>query len=160
MQTAQSTSTRWTIPKRARMNGENLHISVFNLVRKSSKEGKSILFLKAGPKFPISFKRGKWLLPAALLDFGEKPRDVAKRVLSQQLANLDYLVPSYLSMQSYLGAHWDIVLVFESQLDESRPMPTPKDPFTDIAFLKLDSLPKSEIAEDHLEVLDELRREQ
>ncbi len=156
---AQDNIPRWTIPKRTRLDSPNLHISTFNLVRKSVKDANSVLFVKAGPKFPVSFKRGKWLLPAAILDFGEKPKDVAKRVVVEQLANVEYLVPAYLSMQSYLGAHWDIVFIFDSQLDELKPAPTAKEPFVGVTFHNLDSLPRHEIAEDHLEVLDELKKE-
>jgi len=141
------------------MTEQNLHISAFNLVRKSAKERGSILFVKAGPRFPVSFKRGKWLLPAAIMDFGEKPKDVAKRVLNEQLTGVEYLVPNYLSMQSYLGAHWDIVFVFESMLDETRPLPTPKEPFVGVEYVNINSLGGHEIADDHLEVLDELRTE-
>ena len=128
MDSSRDNAPRWTIPKRTRLNNERLHISAFNLVRKSD-DRDSVLFVKAGPKFPVSFKRGKWLLPAAILEFGEKPKTVAKRVLSEQLENVDYLDPKYLSMQSYLGAHWDIVFIFESQLEEGKPLPTAKAPF-------------------------------
>jgi hypothetical protein len=153
-----SDSPRWTIPKRARMNNENLHISAFVLVRKHD-DRDSILFLKAGEKFPVSFKRGKWLVPAAILDYGESPKNFAKKLLNEQLNNVEYLDPTFLSLQSYLGAHWDIVFVFESHLQEGKPLPTPKEPFVAISFHKLDTLPRHEIAEDHLEVLDELKKE-
>jgi hypothetical protein len=149
---------RWTIPRRTLMDERNLHISAFNLVRKSASDKDSILFVKAGPKFPVSFKRGKWLLPAAIMDFGEKPKDVAKRILGEQLSNVDYLAPTYLSMQSYLGAHWDILFIFESQLD-GKSLPTAKEPFEAVAFYNLKSLPRNELAEDHMEVLDQLLTE-
>ena len=155
---AQDNFPRWTIPKRERMDSQNLHISAFNVVRKSLKDD-SVLFVKAGPKFPVSFKRGKWLLPAAIMDFGEKPKDVAKRVLTEQMTNVDYLTPNYMSMQSYLGAHWDIVFLFESRLDETKPVPAAKEPFIGVSFHHLDSIPRHEIAEDHLEVLNELIQE-
>ena len=150
---------RWTIPKRERMGERDLHISAFNLVRKSAKEKDSILFVKAGPNFPVSFKRGKWLMPAAIMDFGEKPKDVAKRVLNEQLTGVEYLAPNYISMQSYFGAHWDIVFIFESQLDDTKPRPNAKEPFVGVDFHNINSLPKNEIAEDHLEVLDEFKAE-
>jgi NUDIX domain len=149
---------RWTIPKRERMDSQNLHISVFAIIRKSVSDD-SVLFLKAGPQYPVSFKRGKWLLPAAIIDFGEKPKDMAKRILNEQLTNVEYLTPVYLSMQSYLGAHWDIVFLFEAKLDESKPIPSVKGPFVGVSFHRPESLPRDEVAEDHLEVLDELLRE-
>jgi len=153
-----SDTPRWTLPKHARMSNENLHISDFILVRKHG-DSDSVLFLKAGEKFPLSFKRGKWLLPAAILDYGESPKQFAKKLLVEQLDNVDYLDPTFLSMQSYLGAHWDIVFVFECHLGEGKPAPTAKEPFIGISFHKLSALPKHEIAEDHLEVLDELKKE-
>ena len=157
MDDSQDNVPRWTIPKRTRIDNEYLHISDFNLVRKSN-DRDSVLFVKGGPKFPVSFKRGKWLLPAAILDFGEKPKDVAKRILNEQLGNVEYLNPTFLSMQSYLGAHWDIVFIFESHLGEGKPIPTAKEPFVGVMFYNLNSLPRHEIAEDHLEVLDELKK--
>jgi hypothetical protein len=153
-----SDTPRWTIPKRTRISTENLHISDFVLMRKYG-DAESVLFLKAGEKFPVSFKRGKWLLPAAILDFGESPKGFAKQLIGEQLNNVDYLEPTFLSLQSYLGAHWDLVFVFECRLMEGKPLPTPKEPFVEVSFLKLSALPKSGIAEDHLEVLDELVKE-
>jgi|SRR5271165_6574948 len=158
MASVQDNVPRWTIPRRTRLDNEDLHISTFILIRKSDDKD-SVLFVKAGPKFPVSFKRGKWLLPAAILDFGEKPKEVVKRVLSEQLENAEYLDPKFLSMQSYLGAHWDIVFIFEAILEEDKPVPAPKAAFTGTAFHNLNSLPRSEIADDHLEVLDELKKE-
>jgi len=158
MDGADDNAPRWTIPRRTRLAQQDLHISAFNFVRKSAKDT-ALIFVKAGPKFPVSFKRGKWLLPAAIMDFGEVPKFVAKRVVNEQLTNTDYIVTNYLSMQSYLGAHWDIVFIFESVLDESKPTPVAKDPFIGVSFFDLDSLPRQEIAEDHLEVLDEFKKE-
>jgi len=158
MDSSQDNVPRWTIPKRTRVDNQDLHISAFNLVRKQDDKD-SLLFVKAGPKFPVSFKRGKWLLPAAILDFGEKPKEVAKRVLTEQLDNAEYLDPKFLSMQSYFGAHWDIVFIFESQLEKGKPIPTAKGTLAEVSFHNLDSLPRQEIAEDHLEVLDELKKE-
>jgi hypothetical protein len=152
-----SDTPRWTIPKRRRISTENLHISDFVIMRKYGGPD-SVLFLKAGEKFPVSFKRGKWLLPAAILDFGESPKGFAKQLIGEQLNNVDYLEPTFLSLQSYLGAHWDLVFLFECSLAEGKPLLTPKDPFVDVSFLKLSALPRPEIAEDHLEVLDELEK--
>ncbi len=153
-----SDTPRWTIPKRTRVSTENLHISDFVLVRKYG-ESDSVLFLKAGEKFPVSFKRGKWLLPAAILDFGESPKGFAKQVLQEQLNNAGYLEPTYLSLQSYLGAHWDLVFVYEAHLAEGKTLPTPREPFDGVAFYKLSALPQHDIADDHMEVLEELKKE-
>ena len=50
-------------------------------------------------------------LPAAILDFGESPKKFAMQVLEEQLNNANYSEPTFLSLQSYYGAHWDIVFV-------------------------------------------------
>jgi hypothetical protein len=153
-----SDKPRWTIPRRARMDNEDLHISDFVFVRKPD-DADSVLFLKAGEKFPVSFKRGKWLFPAAILDFGNSPKKFALQVLKEQLNDGSYSEPTFLSMQSYYGAHWDIVFVLECRLAAGKPLPTSREPFTDVSFFKLSNLPRKEIAEDHLEVLDELQKE-
>lgn len=140
------------------MDEENLHISSFVLLKDG--EG-SVAFLRAGPKHPFPFKRGKLLLPAVILSFGENPRLVSQRVLGEQIAGAENLNATFVTLQSYLGAHWDIVFVYEAKIeDAAKKSLSPKEPYTEIKFLKLSSLPKKEIAEDHLEVLDGLAREQ
>ena len=148
---------RWTLPKRSRLDwGRNLHVSSFNIVR----DRDFVLFLRSDDKYPIAFKRGKLLLPAAIADYGESPREVAKTSLREQVNGTEELKPKFLSLQSYMGAHWDLVLIFESQLSHGRENLSAKGPFTEIQFHKLDSsLPRTEIAEDHLEVIDGLTKE-
>lgn len=90
-----SDTPRWTIPRRERMSNEDLHISDFVLVRKHD-DSDSVLFLKAGDKFPVSFKRGKWLLPAAILDFGGSPKKFANQVIREQLDNAEVSEPNFL----------------------------------------------------------------
>jgi hypothetical protein len=156
----EKTEPRWTIPKRTRMGGENLHVSSFLMIR--NRPGDSIVLLRAGPKHPVQFKRGKLLLPATILNFGDSPRLVAQRLMSEQLDGPENLKVEFASMQSYLGAHWDIVFVFAAKVDEKEERLTlaPKEPFTEAAFHKLSNLPRDQIAEDHLEVLDQLRKEE
>jgi hypothetical protein len=149
---------RWTLPPRKEISPENLHISSFVIARKrgAPAEGEqSILLIRAGDKHPLSFRRGKLLLPAAILRYGENPRAGARRVLSDQLQDPSRLKdPEFLGMQSYLGAHWDIVFLFETWLDDGGTEILPKDPFVKAAFHDVNKLPRSEIAEDHLEVID------
>ncbi|MHB1869151.1 MAG: hypothetical protein ACYCPP_09440, partial [Nitrososphaerales archaeon] len=94
---------RWTLPKRTSMHGENLHISSFVLLRNTQSD--SIALLKAGPKHPIQFKRGKLLLPEKILNFGEYPWRVAVRLLGDQINGTENLKVNFVAMQSYLGAH-------------------------------------------------------
>jgi hypothetical protein len=148
---------RWTLPKRTRMDNENLHVSSFVLLKNSP--GDSIVLLKAGPQHPVPFKRGKLLLPATILNFGENPRIVAGRLLGEQVSGAENLKVEFVTMQSYFGAHWDIVFVFETKMEDGRTL-TPKPPFKDLGFYKMSDLPTEKIAQDHVEVLDGLRREQ
>ncbi len=155
--TVTDTMPRWTLPKRTRMDAENLHVSSFVLLKNT--EGDSIVLLRSGPKYPVQFKRGKLLLPATILNFGDSPRLVAKRVLGEQTNGAENMKVDFVSMQSYFGAHWDIVFVYETKiLDEAKSL-SPKEPFTELGFYKMSSLPREQIAEDHLEVLDGLEEE-
>lgn len=149
-------SPRWTLPPRKEISPENLHISSFVVVKGAGRDD-SALFLRAGDKHPLSFRRGKFLLPAVILKYGEKPREGAKRALRDQLNSADGVEePEFLTMQSYLGAHWDIVFVFQAWAREGVTGFVPKEPFTQAIFRELADLPRGEIAEDHLEVLDEV----
>ncbi|MHB8567902.1 MAG: hypothetical protein ACYC7D_14020 [Nitrososphaerales archaeon] len=136
--------------KRKRISPENLHISTFILVKKDSK----LLLLKAGSKHPLAFRRGKQLLPASMLGFGEHPLDSAKRILKDQLENAENLDPKFVEMQSYLGAHWDLCFVYECEDRDG--LAKARDPFEGSSYYSLQSLPRNEIAGDHLEVIDGL----
>lgn len=90
-----------------------------------------------------------------MLEYGENPRVGARRVLKEQLLDPGLLKdPEFLGMQSYLGAHWDIVFLFEAWLEDGGVEIRPKDPFVQAAFHDASKLPRAEIAEDHLEVID------
>jgi hypothetical protein len=137
---------------RRRISEENLHISSFDLVRKGSD---SILLIKATDAHPLSFRRGQLLLPATKVQFGEKPAHAAKRALEAQLSGAEGLEQKFVELQSYMGGHWDIVLVYEFDAGRASEI-TAKPPFTEAAFYKLRSLPRAAMAEDHLEVIDGL----
>jgi ADP-ribose pyrophosphatase YjhB (NUDIX family) len=149
---------RWTLPPRKEISPENLHISSFVIVKKADVGGggiQSILLVKAGDKHPLSFRRGKLLLPATILRYGENPRDGARRALKEQLRGPEHLKdPVFLTMQSYLGAHWDIVFLFETQLEKDGQGIEPNEPFVLASFHEVHKLPRGEVAEDHLEVID------
>jgi hypothetical protein len=152
-----------TITKRAggrQISPANLHISSFVVAKKkagSNDEDYSILFLRAGDKHPLSFRRGKLLLPSTILNFGEKPRDAARRALASQLTNTDLFEdPQLLTMQSYYGAHWDIVFLYETWMKDGAQGISAKEPYIETSFYPANGLPRSEISEDHLEVLDEM----
>ena len=147
---------RWTLPPRKEISPENLHISSFVLAkRKEAKGGESILLLKAGEKHPLSFRRGNLLLPATILRYGETPRAGARRALGDQLQEPSLLKdPEFAGMQSYFGAHWDLVLLFGSWFEGGDRAVIPKPPYVEAAFYDVSKLPRDEMAEDHLEVLE------
>jgi len=117
-------------------------------------ESQPIFLLRAGDKHPLSFRRGKLLLPATLLSYGEQPRAGARRVLKGQLGSPDGLRdPRFLKLVSCLGAHWDLVIVFQARFDGGD-LIQPREPFVQGGFYDVNALPRAEIAQDHLEVID------
>jgi len=151
---------RWTLPPRKEISPDNLHISSFVVVKRatveSDEEGQSqpILLLRAGDKHPLSFRRGKLLLPATLLSYGEQPKAAARRILKEQLGSPDGLRdPEFMKLVSYLGAHWDLVIVFQA-LFHGEDLIQPREPFVQSGFYDINALPRAEIAQDHLEVID------
>lgn len=145
---------------RREISPNNLHLSSFVIAKKKGAIDReySILLLRAGERHPLSFRRGKLVLPSTILDYGEKPRDAARRALAYQVGNSDCLQdPQFLNMQTYYGAHWDIVFLFETWMkDGATKEITAKEPFVGATFYSVNSLPRIEISEDHLEVLDEM----
>jgi hypothetical protein len=141
---------------RRRISEESLHISSFNLVKREPDE---LLLIKATDAHPLSFRRGKLMLPATMLHYGERPSHAAKRALTAQLTGMEDLEDKFVDLQSYMGSHWDIVFVFEFKTAEGVEV-TAKTPYGGAAFYDLASLPKDQIAEDHLEVIEGLKRTQ
>ncbi|MDA4112860.1 MAG: NUDIX hydrolase [Thaumarchaeota archaeon] len=137
-------------PKRMRISEENLHISAFAMVGDSRG---SILLVRAGSSHPLSFRRGKLLLPASMLQFGERPMAAAKRALTAQLDGADALEPEFREIQSYIGSHWDLCFVYDAD-GRNAPKLSAKSPYTDASYYRLDALPRDAIAEDHLEIID------
>jgi hypothetical protein len=136
--------------KRMRISQENLHISAFAIVG----DGRgSILLIKAGGAHPLSFRRGRLLLPASMLQFGERPLTAAKRALTVELDGADALEPQFREIQSYMGSHWDLCFIYDAD-GRKAPKLSAKAPYTDASYYRLDALPRDAIAEDHLEVID------
>src|SRR5487761_368587 len=141
--------------RRRRISDSSLHISAFLLVK--SGDG-SILLLRAGNSHPVSFRRGKLLLPSTMLNFGEDPKEAAKRILRSQVEGAENIQPRFLEIQSYLGSHWDICFVYEC--DALGWDLRSKQPCVGNSFYSLAALPSDEIAEDNLEVIDGLQNKQ
>jgi ADP-ribose pyrophosphatase YjhB (NUDIX family) len=147
--------------KRKEISSQNLHLSSFVIAKKkgTSDNDYSILLLKAGEKHPLSFRRGRLILPSTILEYGEKPRDAARRVLDFEISRPDlFQALQFLNMQTYYGAHWDIVFLYETWLQEEINQVEVKAPFVSASFYPMNDLPRKEISEDHLEVLDEMLR--
>lgn len=147
--------------RRKKISPDNLHLSSFVIAKRKGNSDKdyAILLLKAGENHPLSFRRGRLILPSTILDYGEKPRDAAKRALEFDVSNSESLQElQFLNMQTYYGAHWDIVFLYETWLkDESKEL-VAREPFVSASFYPVKDLPRKEISEDHLEVLDEMLR--
>ena len=60
-----------------------------------------------------------------------------------------------MKLLSYVGAHWDIVILFQARF-EGEVLIQPKEPFVQGSFYNTIALPRKEIAEDHLEVIDSM----
>ena len=135
-----------------RISDENLHISAFATIG----DGKgSILLLRAGEAHPLSFRRGKLLLPAVMLDFGERPFAAAKRAVMTQLDGAEDLEPTFREIQSFMGSHWDLCFVYDFDGQKTKGLRA-KPPFTEATYCALTDLPRSAVASDHLEVIDGL----
>ncbi len=137
---------------RMRISDENLHISAFDLIKP---DADSVLLVKATDAHPLTFRRGKLMLPSTILRFGEKPADAAQRAVDSQLSGAEVATRKFADLQSFMGSHWDIVIVFEFDLPAGARV-TAKPPYSEAAFYKMSSLPRMSIAEDHLEVIDGL----
>ena len=138
------------------MDGDNLHVSSFVLVKDEA--GDSIALLRVDLIIQSNSDEENFSCPPSILNFGESPKSVAQQLLGEQMNVGNDLKVEFVSMQSYLGAHWDIVFIFEAKTKETTLVS--KEPFVEVSFYKTLSLPRGEIAEDHLEVLDELSKEQ
>jgi len=123
------------------------------------REPDEVLLIKATDAHPLSFRRGKLMLPATMLHYGERPSHAAKRALTTELTGMEDLEDKFVDIQSYVGSHWDIVFVFEFKTPEGAEV-TAKPPYANAAFYDVASLPKDLIAEDHLEVIEGLNRAQ
>lgn len=93
-----------------------------------------------------------------MLNFGEDPKEAAKRILRSQVEGAENIQPRFLEIQSYLGSHWDICFVYEC--DALGSDLRTKQPYVENSFYSLAALPSDEIAEDHLEVIDGLQNKQ
>lgn len=108
------------------------------------------------PKYAAS---NKWLLPASHLEYGEKPDDAAKRILTQEIGVGEAKL-TFRQVQSHLSqdpddpeaAHWDICLVYEGKLKEVVERP---EWFSELKFIKPSQLSSNDFTRGHGDVLKE-----
>jgi ADP-ribose pyrophosphatase YjhB (NUDIX family) len=73
----------------------------------------AVLFGKA---VKPEFAKGKWLLPASHLKFGEHPDVAARRIVMEQLS-AEANVIKYRGVWGFADLHWDICFVYDVKLD-------------------------------------------
>jgi ADP-ribose pyrophosphatase YjhB (NUDIX family) len=81
------------------------HISSFAIIEDANKE--MLLVKRLRPEFSA----GKWLLPSAIINFGEPPEGAIKRIVKEQVG-ADAKEVRLLDVQSWGDKHWDICFVY------------------------------------------------
>ncbi len=136
---------------------QGLCVGSFLIIEK----GGALLFGKA---VKPEFAKGKWLLPASHLKYGEHPDDAVKRIVKEQLTAEPKSV-KYRGVWGFTEGHWDMCFVYDVKLkNEPKPLGEaeasnyPSDYFyssqlfSDLKFLRPQEV-KNEIGRGHDEVL-------
>jgi ADP-ribose pyrophosphatase YjhB (NUDIX family) len=84
---------------------EIAHISSFAVIKK----GNELLLVK---KLRPESSAGKWVLPAAIINFGEDPEAAMKRIVRDQMGTEPTSV-TLLQVQSYGDKHWDLCFLYD-----------------------------------------------
>jgi len=100
---------RLTPQAQGQQSEEVMHISAFAITKK----GKELLLVK---KIRPEFTAGKWVLPSAIINFGEHPESAIKRIVKEQLGAEPKNV-KLIDIQSYGDKHWDMCFVYEVSID-------------------------------------------
>ncbi len=124
-------------------------------------KGGRVLFGKA---LKPEFARGKWLLPASHLKYGEHPDEAAKRISKEQLG-VEAQNIKFRGLWSFAQLHWDLCFVYDVKLrheprviDEAEASGYPSDYFyssqlfSNLEYLQPEKV-KNEIGRGHDEVL-------
>lgn len=94
---------------------QGLCVSTFLLIRK----GDALLL---GKVIRPDIVKGKWVLPASQLLYGEHPDDSVRRILKEQL-NTEPEAVSYRGLWSFADRHWDLCFVYDVDVrGEPRPL--------------------------------------
>ena len=90
---------------------EVVHISSFAMIKK----GNELLLVK---RIRPEFSAGKWVLPSAIINFGEDPEAAMKRIVREQLG-ADARNVRLLDVQSWGDKHWDLCFVYDVSIDST-----------------------------------------
>jgi len=124
---------------------EFTHISSFALVLKG---GKLLLIRRLLPERWA----GKWVIPGAVILYGEDPAAGARRVVKEQLG-AEAAGVRLVDVQSYGDKHWDICFLYRAEIPEVEKL---GQDFDKAEYFELASLP-AELRDDHKEVIDMAR---
>jgi len=124
---------------------EMMHISSFAFI----KRGKDVLLVRRVS--PERWK-GKWCIPAAVINFGEDPAMAALRVVKEQTGGTATSV-KLLDVQSYGTKHWDLCFIYE--VETTGGLKLGQD-FDKSDYFDPSKTPP-ELREDHKEVIEALR---
>jgi ADP-ribose pyrophosphatase YjhB (NUDIX family) len=121
---------------------EMMHVSSFALIRRGTRV---LLVRRTKPERWA----GKWVIPSAILLFGEDPAAGVRRVVMEQLGS-KVSVATLLDVQSYGDKHWDMCFVYDVQ------MPGPGKlgaDFDKAEYFDVSAMPP-ELRDDHKEVIE------
>ena len=146
-----------TTPKGARLipqtpgqqSEEMTHISSFGRVRNDDDE---ILLVK---RIRPEYSAGKWVLPSAVIYYGEDPKAAMERIVREQVGAAPSEI-KLLDVQSYGDKHWDICFVYDVVIDKVGKL----HPDIELAaYFNRKKLPP-EFRSDNLEVLETLEKKE
>jgi len=123
---------------------EMVHISSFAIIKKGSK-------LLLEKRLKPEFSAGKWVIPGAVINYGEDPLAGVKRVLKNQLG-ADAGKVELIDVQSYGDKHWDICFVYKVEIQK---VGTLSQDVEKTDYFELRNLPP-EFRDDHREIIDTL----
>ena|ERR1700730_9271125 len=125
---------------------EVVHISSFGVIKRGNSD--ELLLVK---RIRPEFSAGKWLLPSAIINFGESPEAAMKRIVREQLG-VDATNVRLIDFQSYGDKHWDLCFVYSASVDSVGKL---HPDIEKAEYFERGKLPP-EFRSDHLEVLQAL----
>jgi len=109
-------------------------------------KGKQVLLIRRSRPEQTA---GSWVLPSAVINWGEDPGSAALRIIQEQLGVMPTAM-KLLDVQSFGDKHWDICFVFQCEVPAVGKL---ADGISKVEWFDLAKLPP-ELREGHKEVLD------